>query len=337
LHYNLGNHQKAFKCYNKIFELKPTKSIYLEEITHLQIDSPFSIPSNMKVNKLNLEGCSELRRIGDGLRCNHLNLRDSSISQLPPHIKVFFSLNLENCLNLESLPMYLKTGSLNVAGCVNLKALPEYLNVKYLNISSCTFSSWPENITLKHGTLTARNCENLTNIPVSLNTLSSIDIRDCVLIDSIPEGTSVRNWIDIGGTRIKSFPSSMNGVQIRWRGVPIDERMAFHPELITADEILTGQNIELRRVKLERMGYERFLSQTDADMLDLDEDPGGERKLLFINLRRDEPLVCLSVFCPSTGRQYVIRVPPDKKTCHQAAAWIAGFDDPSLYNPVVET
>ncbi|NOK61345.1 MAG: hypothetical protein GFH27_549305n114 [Chloroflexi bacterium AL-W] len=51
----------------------------------------------------------------------------------------------------------------------------------------------------------------------------------------------------------------------------------------------------------------------------------------------DEDLVCVSVICPSTGRQYLIRVPPQTRTCHQAAAWIAGFDDPNAYQPIAET
>jgi len=40
---------------------------------------------------------------------------------------------------------------------------------------------------------------------------------------------------------------------------------------------------------------------------------------------------------PSTGRQSVLRVPPDMETCQQAAAWVAGFDDPKNYRPQVET
>ena len=68
-----------------------------------------------------------------------------------------------------------------------------------------------------------------------------------------------------------------------------------------------------------------------------DEDAGGPRQLLRIELEGDEPLVGLACCCPSTGRQYFIRVPPATKTCHQAAAWIAGFDDPKLYKPALET
>jgi hypothetical protein len=43
------------------------------------------------------------------------------------------------------------------------------------------------------------------------------------------------------------------------------------------------------------------------------------------------------VNCPSTARSYFIRVPPHVTTCHHAAAWIAGFNDPNQYEPVVET
>jgi hypothetical protein len=124
---------------------------------------------------------------------------------------------------------------------------------------------------------------------------------------------------------------------LRWRGVPVDERIAFHPEQLTAKEALAEKNAEIRRVMIERIGYFRFAQEAKAKVLDEDRDPGGVRQLLFIDLREDEPLVGLSCYCPSTARQYLIRVPPTMKTCHQAAAWMAGFDDPSLYRPQIET
>jgi len=64
---------------------------------------------------------------------------------------------------------------------------------------------------------------------------------------------------------------------------------------------------------------------------------GGIRRLLRIDLPGDEPFVGLVVFDPSTARQYVLRVPPDMTSCRQAAAWVAGFDNPDDYRPVVET
>ncbi|HLU11381.1 MAG TPA: hypothetical protein VK003_17030 [Oceanobacillus sp.] len=126
-------------------------------------------------------------------------------------------------------------------------------------------------------------------------------------------------------------------VGLEWRGVPIDERIAFHPETITHEEVLAETNAEKRRVLLERMGLEHFMREAQPEVVDTDRDAGGERKLLRIELQGEEPLVCLSVIDPSTGRQYMLRVPPEMTTCHQAAAWIAGFDNPDDYKPLVET
>jgi hypothetical protein len=85
------------------------------------------------------------------------------------------------------------------------------------------------------------------------------------------------------------------------------------------------------------MGYQRFVAEAQAQTIDEDTDAGGARRLLRVPLEHDEPLVCLAVLDPSTGRQYLIRVPPGMKTCHQAAAWIAGFDNPDDYQPIAET
>jgi hypothetical protein len=48
-------------------------------------------------------------------------------------------------------------------------------------------------------------------------------------------------------------------------------------------------------------------------------------------------VVCLLVHCPSTGRPYMLRVPPTVRTCREGAAWLAGFEDPDAYNPIIET
>src|SRR3982750_1359503 len=113
-------------------------------------------------------------------------------------------------------------------------------------------------------------------------------------------------------------------VPLRWRGVPVDQRVAFYPETITAEEILDETNAERRRVLLERMGYDTFLTHAKAEVLHQDRDSGGVRRLLRVEMAGGEPLVCVSVICPSTDRQYVIRVPPNMESCHQAVAWVAG-------------
>ena len=88
---------------------------------------------------------------------------------------------------------------------------------------------------------------------------------------------------------------------------------------------------------IERMGYLKFANEAKAVVVDQDTDPGGQRQLLQIELEGDEPLLGLVCHCPSTGRQYFLRVTPNIKKCHAAAAWMAGFDDPEKYKPIVET
>jgi hypothetical protein len=143
--------------------------------------------------------------------------------------------------------------------------------------------------------------------------------------------------MDVGGSGLTALPPQLAGVAIRWHGVPIDERIAFRPETLDAREILAEPNAERRRVMMERFGLDRFMRDAKAQMLDQDRDAGGPRRLLRIELPDDEPLVCVSVICPSTQRQYMLRVPPTMQTCRQAVAWTAGFDDPDDYRPAVET
>ncbi|MCA9068659.1 MAG: hypothetical protein KDA84_07040, partial [Planctomycetaceae bacterium] len=78
--------------------------------------------------------------------------------------------------------------------------------------------------------------------------------------------------------------------------------------------------------------------EAQAEVLDQDRDAqGGDRKLLRVRMKNDEDLVCVSVVCPSTDREYLIRVPPRTKSCRHAVAWTAGFNNPDDYDPEVET
>ena len=147
----------------------------------------------------------------------------------------------------------------------------------------------------------------------------------------------VASEIEIANTKIHRLPASLSEVRLRWRGVPIDHRIAFQPRNIRVDEILAESNSALRHVLLERFGLERFFSEANAQVIDTDRDAGGERKLLRVPIAGDEDLVCVLVHCPSTGRRYILRVPPTMKTCREAIAWTAGFDNPDLYRPLVET
>jgi hypothetical protein len=106
--------------------------------------------------------------------------------------------------------------------------------------------------------------------------------------------------------------------------------------LISGWEILEIGNVELRRRMIERLGYETFVEQVGGLVRDRDRDAGGDRQLIYIPFEDDEPLMLLKVVCPSTGHLHVLRVPPHMRSCRQATAWIAGFENPDDYHPIVE-
>jgi hypothetical protein len=273
-----------------------------------------------------------------GLHCYELDASGSKLRRLPADLKIDGRLVLDNCSALEELPKGLSAGSISLRNCPALWSLPENLSAWFLDLTGCTrFDTWPTKGTIHHGALILRGCTGVRSLPTWLGRLSQLDLAGCVQLREISNGITVSSWVDIGGTGITRLPPSLVGAPLRWRGVRIDERIAFRPEEITAKEALAEKNTERRRVMVERMGYLRFAQEAKAKILDEDKDPGGPRQLLFIDLQEDEPLVGLTCRCPSTGRQYLLRVPPAIKTCHQAAAWMAGFDDPTKYHPEIET
>jgi hypothetical protein len=297
-----------------------------------------SLPSNLRVRRLNVSGCESLAALPSGLSCYELEMRETEVRELPSDLRVEYRLDLSGCSRLERLPEGLRVGTLLLNDCVSLEALPEGLDVNFLDISGCVaLRGWPQKARIGIGRLRAANCAQITSLPRWLTDVAQLDVSGCVNLTELPEGLRISSWLDLANSGIKSLPGSIEGSRLRWRGVPIDDRIAFRPETITAAEILAEANAELRRVLLERMGYEYFLNEAEAETLDRDRDPGGERRLLRVPMERDEDLVCVSVICPSTGRRYIIRVPPTVRSCRQAVAWIAGFDDPYDYRPLVET
>lgn len=184
------------------------------------------------------------------------------------------------------------------------------------------------------GHLDLRGETNLYHLPENL-TCSSLDISDCTNLTSLPAGLHVTEWIELAGSGITHLPAG-HGFVLRWRGVWVDDRIAFQSESITGQDILNTENVELRRVLIERLGYETFLQQVGGVVRDRDQDAGGDRQLICIAFEDDEPLMLLRVTCPSTGHLHVLRVPPYLRSCREAAAWIAGFDDPNDYQPLIE-
>lgn len=296
------------------------------------------IPVGWSVDHFWVDGCENLKQIGAELKCYELNANGAGIETLPDDVAVEYRIDLSDCKKLKSLPENLKVTTLNLAGCTALTKLPEGLEVAFLDITGCTsLTSFPKKGNVHIGNLIARGCTNLASLPNWLKLLCRLDIQDCPNITSLPSGLNLRSRLDFAGSGLTKLPTKAKRATLVWRDVPIDYRTAFQPHKLKGKDVLAEENVERRRVMMQQMGFQRFLKEVDAEVLDSDTDPGGERQLLRVRMQNDEDLVCVSVNCPSTGRHYMIRVPPTTQTCHQGIAWTAGFSDPDDYKPKKET
>lgn len=296
------------------------------------------LPTGLTVERLILDHCSALRALPDGLHCTWLSAQGTPLTTLPNDLQVTSRLDLSGCDLLATLPAGLTVETLVLRGCTGLKALPEGMQVFVLDMPNCSQiqyfpASGPEQL----ARLNVRGCTRLDALPSWLKRVGQLDVSGCTKLEELPENVHVATWLDLAHTSLRRLPTSLQGVQLRWHSVIVDEQIAFHPETITARQVLIERNAERRRVLLERLGYEQFVAEAQAEVLYQDQDAGGPRRLLRVALQDDEPLVCLEVQCPSTSRRYLIRVPPTMRQCHQAAAWIAGFDHPDQYHPLQET
>ena len=187
---------------------------------------------------------------------------------------------------------------------------------------------------LQCSSLNVAGCHSLTQLPERLET-NFLDISHCPQITEIPASTVIRSVLEMAHSGLRGLPANLP-VRLHWEGVHINERLAFYPETISGQDVLREDNLELRRIMLERVGYERLMLEVGGLILDRDQDAGGERKLIRIPLDDDEDIMVVAVFCPSTAHQYVLRVPPHMRSCRQAIAWVAGFENQADYQPVIE-
>ncbi len=274
---------------------------------------PDVFPEGLRADVLDLSRRS-LTTLPARLDAYELNLAGSSIEHLPDDLRVSMRLDLAGCDRLESLPEGLTVGTLNLRGCTALARLPEGLDVWFLDLSGCwAVEHWPQRAVIRSGQLQLRGCTALRHVPAYLTRLSALNVRDCPNLQSLPDNLVVTGWLDLahcGLTREDMLPPGVADAQLRWAGLNIDRRIAFHPETLTVDEVLAERNTERRRVLLDRYGFSRFVADARAEILDRDSDLGGERQLLRVGIPDDEDLVAMSCFCPSTGRQYMFAFRP---------------------------
>jgi hypothetical protein len=105
-------------------------------------------------------------------------------------------------------------------------------------------------------------------------------------------------------------------------GVSVDEQIVLHPETQTLEQIRKEPNEEIKRIRIERYGWTNFLEGIKAVMIDeRKNDIEGTKEFLLRS--ETENLCALLCICPSTGKEFVLEVPPTTTTCQDAQAYLS--------------
>ena len=285
-----------------------------------------------------------------------LSLRACGVQEFPPGLEVGGDLLLVDCPVAELDPDILIDGDLIIRRCAHLVGLGgREVYAGAVEIDSCPeLVSLPPRMRIRGG-LCLEACGKLERLPRELVVdppepnahgrrrrwrRPLVEMINCPKITALPQRLKVDGVIDIGGTQIVAAePSQFEGHEFAWRGFPISGRALFQPETLDPAGILREPNAEIRRLLVERYGAGSLFDQVDHRIIDKDEDPGGARRLVRVAKanRLGQDIQLLDCHCPSTGRRYLLEVPLTVASCHAAAAWLAGFENPDDYRPVLET
>jgi hypothetical protein len=138
-------------------------------------------------------------------------------------------------------------------------------------------------------------------------------------------------------------------------GVLVPAFVVVRPDWITIKHIRTEENAEVRRIMIERVGWERFCAEAKMRVIHSDElrsnfpsipvsdmvEPGARlittyragtetaELLEAADLKdfEDRPLRFVRLTDPSTGRQYTLRVQHNHKRCYEGVAWTGGMTE----------
>lgn len=119
-----------------------------------------------------------------------------------------------------------------------------------------------------------------------------------------------------------------SGELFYWKGVHIEPSLWNRRKEMSAEEILTHPNAEVKRCLMEMVGYENLLAKTQHKILH--EDPVSGAVLFRVEVPDDEPLVIIKVIDGTELRDeqgkpfrkiYFLRVPPTSSKCEEAIAW----------------
>ena len=112
----------------------------------------------------------------------------------------------------------------------------------------------------------------------------------------------------------------IEGVGLCEAGMDLGRRIVMEPESLTVEEIDGIENLEIRRIALDRHGVEKYLQKANAKVIDQCTNDVEMTKEALISTKT---LTYFCGVCRSTGRMYYISVPTTIKTCLEAREYMA--------------
>lgn len=121
-------------------------------------------------------------------------------------------------------------------------------------------------------------------------------------------------------------------VSVIQNGVFVHEKV-WRPSIhLTAEDIFDEPNLEIRRMMMSKVENGTFLQTSKAELI----HAKGEYHLYRVFMENNVRFHLVHCVCPSTGREYYLRVPPSILDAEQAIAWT--FNETSVtYKPWLET
>ncbi len=152
------------------------------------------------------------------------------------------------------------------------------------------------------------------------------------LVDAIPMRLPNEDFED--------YSQRIEPIVEEWRLIPEapsqtklqDYLLFIKGDKLTAREILSCRNVEIRSLLLNQFGHEKLIKELEGKIIHQD----GDSQLINLNLCNiTEPIRVVKVKDSTTKKYYILRVPPTVITCKQVIAWTFGLEEE--YNPTMET
>ncbi len=322
------------------------ESLRLKDCSIASIPETWSQPS-----QLQLENCPNLRRLPSSweslgeIHLERFEVHNCPIAHLPRTVKAHKKISL-SFLNRITLSCDLSANFIKILNSPALLEIEGSLSATRLSIVNCPqlrrFSAPSRALEV----FKLIQCESLESLPKGMGMESSwsskIKVVDCAQLKEFPKRMYFRGDLVMKNTSITQLPTPMRACRVLWRGYYVPSDTIFCPQALSSGQILTERNAELRRLMLEKVGVAWALKKAHAKTVHSDVDRSGKPRFLVetkftypeshkVNYR------FLRCRCPSTDREFLLAVPASVTTCHEAAAWLAGFDNPDEYQPIMET